>query len=396
VAVRIVARNTSGVALPIKNRLNPSYGMVRIEHRRVGEPAWSILEPLAWFEPLSDEEALLHPGEQTEHTVPIYFGNDGWAFPEEGEYEVRARLQSGSDLPDALSVPISITFAMPHSEDDRAALRPLLDDNGRLDGDVGRLLAFGGRIGTEQAWESLRAAVERSGHTSLGGALRLTLVTRRLRPPIDPRTGARPAADFSEARDLLGDTCTDSGVAALKWQLLQRHAGGVPAALTNRAETGATAWDGTTSTRGNTMPTYSDRSLHSWGPSLHFCFNETYLRAPVRRAMPRLAQQLRRERPLRIVIIGHGDHEGTCRYNDVLGLQRAEAVRRALVAAGLQARSIEVASLGERRPLDFAATGAAHDSNRRVEILIERRQDAADDLAAVTRVAPACPSRARP
>jgi hypothetical protein len=66
-----------------------------------------------------------------------------------------------------------------------------------------------------------------------------------------------------------------------------------------------------------------------------------------------------------------------------------------LVAAGLQARSIEVASLGERRPLDFAATGAAHDSNRRVEILIERRQDAADDLAAATRVSPACPSSAR-
>lgn len=393
VAVRITARNSSEAALPIKGRLSPSYGMVRIEHRRVGQPEWSILEPLAWFEPVSDEEALLQPGEQTEHTVPIYFGDDGWTFPEPGQYEVRARLQAGS-APDALSAPIPIAIARPQSEDDQAALRPLIGDNDRLDETVGRLLAFGGRIGTEQAWESLEAAVERSGHTSLGGALRLTLVTHGLRPPIDPRTGERPTPDFSEARELLIDTCTDSGIAALKWQLLQRHAGGVPRSLTNRAETDATAWDGTTSMRGDTTPTYWDPSLRAWGSSLHFCFNEAHLRKPVRGAIPRLVQQLRRERPLRIVVVGHGDHEGTCRYNDVLGLRRAEAVRRALLSAGLHTRRIEVASLGERRPLDFEATNAAHDLNRRVEILIESTS-AGGDVPVLARITPVCAAVAR-
>lgn len=395
IAVRVIARNVSNDALPIKGRLNPSFGVIRIEHRRAGEAEWSILEPLAWFEPLSDEEALLLPGEQTEHTVPIYFSDNGWTFPEAGEYEVRARLQTGSNLPDALSPPIAVAFSQPRSEDDRAALQLLMDADGRLDENIGRLLAFGGRIGTQQTWESLSGAAEKSGHTSLGGALRLTLITHRLRPPIDPQTGARPAPDFSEARELLADTCTDSGIAALKWQVLQRHAGGMPAGMTNRAETGATAWDGTTSMRGDTMPTYSDQSLHAWGPSLHFCFNERRLRAPVRAAIPRLVQQLRRERPLRTVLVGHGDHEGMCRFNDVLGLRRAEAVRAALVGAGFKGR-IEVASLGERRPRDFAATKPAHDLNRRVEILIERRDDATEHSPIDTRIAPLCPDASQP
>jgi outer membrane protein OmpA-like peptidoglycan-associated protein len=396
IAVRLVARNTSEAALPIKGRLSPSYGMVRIEHRRLGAFEWSVLEPLAWFEPVSDEQALLQPGEQTEHTVPIYFSDTGWTFPESGQYEVRARLQTGTDTPDALSAPVSITVAGPRSEDDQAALRPLIDGNDRLDEAVGRLLAFGGRIGNGPAWESFEAAVERNGHTSLGGALRLTLVTNHLRPPIDPLTGERPLPDFSEARELLADTCTDGGIAALKWQLLQRHAGGVPRGLTNRAETGATAWDGTSSMRGETMPTYSDQSLQPWGPSLHFCFNEAALRQPVRRAISRLAQQLRRERPRRIVIVGHGDQEGACRYNDVLSLRRAEAVRRALIGAGLHARRIEVASLGERRPLDFAATTEARDLNRRVEILIENKGAEESDLPASAHIAPMCAAVARP
>ena len=111
---------------------------------------------------MSDEEALLQPGEQTEHTVPIYFGEDGWTFPEPGEYEVRARLQTGSDTPDALSTDISITIARPQSEADQAALRPLIGDGDRLDDASGRLLVFGGRIGAERAGTRLEAAVEQT------------------------------------------------------------------------------------------------------------------------------------------------------------------------------------------------------------------------------------------
>jgi outer membrane protein OmpA-like peptidoglycan-associated protein len=388
VAIRLIARNTSDSALPIKGRLSPSYGLVRIAYRRLDATEWSMLEPLARFEPIGDEQALLQPGEQTEQTVPIYFGDGGWTFPESGEYVVHARLQPGSDAQDTVSGPMRIRIGQPLDVDDKAALRALVDDQGRLDEVIGRALAFGGRSGLEQTWESLEQTVARYGHTALGSALKLAIVTQRLRPPIDPSTGERPLPDFSEARELLADICTDSGVAALKWELLQRHSGSLPASLTNRAETGATAWDGTTSLHGDTMPTYSDPSLQAWGPSLHFCFNEVLLRHTVQRAIPGLALQLRREHPLRVVLVGHGDAEGTCRYNDGLGLRRAQTVRRALLDAGVQAE-IEVASLGERRPLDFASTSGTRDLNRRVEILVQSRSEAPS--LASPRLAPDCP-----
>lgn len=390
IAVRVIAHNSSDEALPIKGRLSPSYGIVRVEHRPLGESQWSAVEPLAWFEPIDDDEAMLAPGEQVEQTVPVYFGDDGWVFPEPGEYEVRVRLQTGNDVEDALSNSVRIRIAAPRSNADVAALRPFIDEQGRLDQGIGRLLIFGGRTGSQAEWNSLESAVNAHADTAIGSALQLALIAQRLRPPIDPLTGERPAPDFSDARELLTDTCTDSGVAALKWQLLQRHAGGIPKSLTNRAETGAAAWDGTASMRGSTMPTYSDPSLVAWGPSLHFCFNESTVRAPVQGAIRRLAMQLRRERPSRVVIVGHGDREGMCRYNDGLGLRRAEAVRRALIGAGLSATKIEIASLGERRPLDFGSTSEAHDLNRRAELLVEGAVVADARSDETPRVAPKC------
>ena len=138
-------------------------------------------------------------------------------------------------------------------------------------------------------------------NTSVGGALRLTLLSQRLRRPIDPTTGVRPAPDFEDALDLIEDTCTDSGVAAMTSDALEQG-GGLPGALRARAETVAAAWDGVTAS-GSTQPTYSDPSLARRGPSLHFCFNEDELRAPARTAITRLARQLRRERPSRIVVV---------------------------------------------------------------------------------------------
>jgi len=389
IAIRVLAQNVGDEALPIKGRLNPSYGVVRIEYRRAGSEEWSVVEPLAWFEPVGDEYAMLSPGERTEQTVPIYFG-DGWTFPQPGDYEVRARLQLESDAEDAASEPVQIRVVDAHTPDDEAALRPLLNNGRRLNDEIGRLLSFGGRIVSEEGLTDLEAAVDQHGDTALGSALRLTLVSQRLRPSIDPLTGERPAPDLTEARELLRDTCTDSGVAALKKQLLERHAGGIPSSLSNRAETAATAWDGISSMRGDSQPTYSDAALQAWGPSLHFCLNESQMREPLRAAIPRLAKELQRIKPTRVVIVGHSDYEGSCRYNDTLGMHRADAVRRALVAGGLRIRRIDISSLGERRPLDFASSSAAHDLNRRVEILVEGASPDSEPTAAPSRLAPRC------
>jgi len=71
-----------------------------------------------------------------------------------------------------------------------------------------------------------------------------------------------------------------------------------------------------------------------------------------------------------VVIIGHTDRVGSVEANDRLSLQRAEAVRELLVAAGVDRAVISVAGRGEREPAVATADEVAEARNRRVEIKI--------------------------
>jgi outer membrane protein OmpA-like peptidoglycan-associated protein len=51
-------------------------------------------------------------------------------------------------------------------------------------------------------------------------------------------------------------------------------------------------------------------------------------------------------------------------------MRRAQTVRVLLMRAGIAADRIQVASLGQRRPLDFSLNETANELNRRVEILL--------------------------
>jgi outer membrane protein OmpA-like peptidoglycan-associated protein len=388
VAVRLQVRNRSEISLPLRGRLHPGYGLVSIESRRAGTSPWQALQPSVRFEPVEDDQAMLAPGALTEATVPVYFSEAGWTFRSPGNYEVRARLLVGADAPEVISASTSVRVSAPTTDDDRAALQPFLDRSGQLDDDIGRLLAFGGRIGSPSTLAALESTVRDYGQTALGSALRLTLSSERLRRPMNPLTGERPAPDLSGARGLLEDVCTDSGVAALKQELLQRYPGVLSATPSSRVETPATAWDGMLPQQGATLPTYSDPSLQVWETSLHFCFNSTRLSSPARTALRGLAQQLRRDGSTRVVVVGHGDDTGNCRYNDALALRRAQAVKRALIRAGLRNVPVQVAGLGERRPLDFASSETARNLNRRVELLVQRADPR--PIASTQRVLPKC------
>jgi outer membrane protein OmpA-like peptidoglycan-associated protein len=71
-----------------------------------------------------------------------------------------------------------------------------------------------------------------------------------------------------------------------------------------------------------------------------------------------------------LLVIGHTDRAGTDAFNDALSRQRAEVVRRALVARGLAAENIVVVGRGEREPIVATVDGVAEARNRRVEILV--------------------------
>jgi outer membrane protein OmpA-like peptidoglycan-associated protein len=71
-----------------------------------------------------------------------------------------------------------------------------------------------------------------------------------------------------------------------------------------------------------------------------------------------------------VLVIGHTDRVGSDAFNDELSRQRAEVVRRALVARGVAAQNIVVVGRGEREPIVPTADGVAEARNRRVEILV--------------------------
>jgi len=69
-------------------------------------------------------------------------------------------------------------------------------------------------------------------------------------------------------------------------------------------------------------------------------------------------------------VVGHTDKVGSDAANDVLSRQRAEVVRKALIARGIAPENIVTIGRGEREPIVPTADGDAEPRNRRVEILV--------------------------
>jgi OOP family OmpA-OmpF porin len=72
-----------------------------------------------------------------------------------------------------------------------------------------------------------------------------------------------------------------------------------------------------------------------------------------------------------VVVTGHADRAGPSDYNLALSLRRAEAVRDALVAAGIPIDVITIARRGETEPAVPTPDGVPEKANRRVEIFAQ-------------------------
>jgi outer membrane protein OmpA-like peptidoglycan-associated protein len=73
----------------------------------------------------------------------------------------------------------------------------------------------------------------------------------------------------------------------------------------------------------------------------------------------------------KIVVEGHTDSVGSPELNQQLSLQRATAVRDALVAQGVAPDRISVQGYGPARPIADNSTPAGRANNRRVEIVVQ-------------------------
>ncbi len=107
-------------------------------------------------------------------------------------------------------------------------------------------------------------------------------------------------------------------------------------------------------------------------PGLFFDSGRSVLKAGARNTLSRIADQLRINDELTVMIEGHTDSVGSDELNQALSEKRAAAVRDYLAARGVAANRMTVKGLGETTPVATNDTPAGRQQNRRVELIIEQ------------------------
>lgn len=86
----------------------------------------------------------------------------------------------------------------------------------------------------------------------------------------------------------------------------------------------------------------------------------------------RVADYMRGEGDVNLVVEGHCDERGSREYNMSLGEHRALAVRAYLIGLGVDSARIQTRSYGEEQPIDMGHNDAAWTRNRRGEFALYR------------------------
>ncbi len=104
--------------------------------------------------------------------------------------------------------------------------------------------------------------------------------------------------------------------------------------------------------------------------AIGFATNSAKLDAPSEAVIAELALALRcsSAQQLAVQVIGHADVRGGDVYNVKLSDRRAEAVRDALIADGLQPERVSIVGEGKYEPLVKGNDPKIHQANRRIEI----------------------------
>lgn len=106
---------------------------------------------------------------------------------------------------------------------------------------------------------------------------------------------------------------------------------------------------------------------------VHFDLRSAEVPASAQAQLAAHARKLADLPAARLLLEGHADERGSTRLNKELGLQRAEAVKKALTASGAPAERIKTVSYGETRPRAAGHDEAAWAENRRVELIYDSK-----------------------
>lgn len=130
------------------------------------------------------------------------------------------------------------------------------------------------------------------------------------------------------------------------------------------AESPSDAPSATSATMGRAA---SQRASYSFSLPIEFEFGSARVTAAYRPIVDRIAELLRSNPTLKLVIRGHTDAVGSSAVNAELSRKRADGVKRALIEKGVASQRLESEGMGEEAPLDGQAPESA--KNRRVEFI---------------------------
>jgi peptidoglycan-associated lipoprotein len=102
--------------------------------------------------------------------------------------------------------------------------------------------------------------------------------------------------------------------------------------------------------------------------TVYFDFNEYAITPDAKSTLDRDAECLKARKGGAVTVAGHADERGTEEYNLHLGERRANAVKKYLVALGVDGAGLKVTSYGKERPADLGHDESAWAKNRRVEL----------------------------
>lgn len=106
-------------------------------------------------------------------------------------------------------------------------------------------------------------------------------------------------------------------------------------------------------------------------PDVNFDFDKRTLNKLGKAKAHEVAELIKRDGAVQVVLEGNTDSRGSDAYNDKLGMDRAKAVKAELAREGVSADSMTTVSFGESRPLFTEKEEWAYAANRRVAVRME-------------------------
>ena len=102
---------------------------------------------------------------------------------------------------------------------------------------------------------------------------------------------------------------------------------------------------------------------------IHFDFDKAVIQPDSSALLDDIATTLKHFPKWRVRITGHTDSKGDAAYNEELSMNRANAIKQALVERGIDAARLETLGTGEKQPVASNDTPEGQALNRRVELV---------------------------